>query len=187
MFSNHLDSGDQPSRVDYHNVFQGTSANQEELCRLFRGRLRNHPDRNGANCVQNHITGRLPAVIPFMPFSTDEAAVVAHKFILSLKNQLRQPIDVEERCLYRHIKLDLRRDGDLCSHLAKEGYDMHFGTRPLARTVNSTIRKQIAHIYEGKPKVIENVDNNNPPERYIVELHRDKESDDIAVFQYSSE
>ena len=121
-----------------------------------------------------------------MPFSASEAAVVAHKFILSLKSRLRRPIDVEERCFYGHIDLVLRRDGDICAHLARKGYDIQFGARPLGRVVQKTIRDQVIRIYDDIPKLIRNDDNNSPLERYIVELHPDQNGDDIAVFQPSN-
>ena len=121
-----------------------------------------------------------------MPFPISGATVVAHKFILSLKNRLRRPINIEEQCFYGHIDLEVRRGDDVCAHLAIEAYDIQFGARPLARIVKKTVRDQVVRIYDDVPELIKDGDDHGLPDRYIVDLHRDEDGDDVAVFQPSS-
>ena len=116
-----------------------------------------------------------------MPFSTDEAAVVAHKFALALKDQLRKPIDLENRHSVGHVCLDIKRDGELCAYMAKEGYDMQFGARSLKRMVKETIQGRVLRDYCGKQELIKNDDNEGPLKRYVAEF-RPIKGDKIAVF-----
>ena len=118
-----------------------------------------------------------------MPFSAGEAAVVAHKFVLLLKDRLRRPIDLEKRGSIGHLSLLIKRDGDLCAYLAKEGYDMQFGARSIIRMVKETIQTEVLRDYYGEPELIEDDDNEGPLKQYVVELRRDKEGDAVAVFQ----
>lgn len=126
-------------------------------------------------------------MIPFVPFSAGEAAVVAHKFVLLLKNRVRRPIDMDKRCSLGHIDLVVKRDGEICAHLAKEGYEMQFGARSIARAVKETIEAEVMRKYYGRSELIEDDNNNGPLERYVVELHRDKDGEVIAVFQCRTE
>ena len=42
-------------------------------------------------------------------------------------------------------------------------------------------------IYDDVPELIKDGDDHELPDRYIVDLHRDEDGDDVAVFQPSSE
>ncbi|KAL8834465.1 MAG: hypothetical protein Q9176_007489 [Flavoplaca citrina] len=58
------------------------------------------------------LTGRLSAIIPFLPFSKEERAVTTYKFMRKLFNETRKPISVEAKQLARHLYLNFVDDGD---------------------------------------------------------------------------
>ncbi len=89
---------------------------------------------------------------------------------------------MEKRCSLGHIDLAIKRDGDICAHLAKEGYEMQFGARSLARMIKETVEAELMREYYSKSELIEDDNNHSPLEKYIVELHRVKDGDLLAVF-----
>ncbi|KAM0258384.1 hypothetical protein ACHAQJ_003859 [Trichoderma viride] len=80
------------------------------------------------------ITGRISDFIPLLPFSVGEQAVITHKCLLDLARDLRLPISLlkgpSER-LIGNIRLLIRRDGSVCSTLAKSHYHNKLGARSL--------------------------------------------------------
>ena len=79
------------------------------------------------------MTGRISDFIPLLPFSDGEQAVITHKCLLELAHDLRQPINLtkgHER-LIGDIQLQIRKDGTLCSILAKKHYNSRLGARSL--------------------------------------------------------
>ena len=109
--------------------------------------------------------------------------MVAHRFVLVLKDQLRRSIDTEKLWFFGHINLALVRDGDVCAYLAKEGYEMRDGARCLSRIVENTIEAELFRKVRAKPEPFKDEDSQSPVEHYVVELHRDKENDVLAGFQ----
>lgn len=90
---------------------------------------------------------------------------------------------MEKRCSLGHIDLIVKRDGEICAHLARAGYEMQFGARSIARVVKETIEAELMRNYYGRSELIVDDNNNGPLELYVVELHRDKDGEAIAVFQ----
>ncbi|KAL7971787.1 P-loop containing nucleoside triphosphate hydrolase protein [Trichoderma sp. SZMC 28014] len=80
------------------------------------------------------VTGRISDFIPLLPFSVGEQAVITHKCLLGLAQDLRLPICLikgpSER-LIGNIRLLIRRDGTVCSTLAKSHYHVKLGARSL--------------------------------------------------------
>ncbi|KAK1241437.1 hypothetical protein MKX08_001411 [Trichoderma sp. CBMAI-0020] len=80
------------------------------------------------------VTGRISDFIPLLPFSDGEQAVITHKCLLELAQDLRLPICLikgpSER-LIGNIRLLIRRDGTVCSTLAKAHYHVKLGARSL--------------------------------------------------------
>ncbi|KAL7946006.1 P-loop containing nucleoside triphosphate hydrolase protein [Trichoderma barbatum] len=80
------------------------------------------------------VTGRISDFIPLLPFSSGEQAVITHKCLLGLAQDLRLPISLSKGPLERligDIRLLLRRDGTVCSTLAKAHYHNNLGARSL--------------------------------------------------------
>ncbi|KAM0511188.1 hypothetical protein ACHAPE_010139 [Trichoderma viride] len=80
------------------------------------------------------VTGRISDFIPLLPFSAGEQAVITHKCLLGLAQDLRLPICLikgpSER-LIGNIRLLIRRDGTVCTTLAKSHYHVKLGARSL--------------------------------------------------------
>ncbi|KAL6904371.1 P-loop containing nucleoside triphosphate hydrolase protein [Trichoderma evansii] len=77
------------------------------------------------------VTGRISDFIPFLPFSAGEQAVITHKYLLELAQDLRLPICLIKERLIGNIRLLVRRDGTVCSTLAKSHYHEELGARSL--------------------------------------------------------
>ena len=118
------------------------------------------------------VTGRIVEIIPFFPFSLEEAAVVAHKFLLQLAIELRRPIDFSEsvRRLIGHIDLTFVEDGRLSSNIADQ-YNRKLGARSLFNGVDA-VRRQIFARYCEIDLDISESDNDGPMTQLTVELHR---------------
>lgn len=81
--------------------------------------------------TQAPVTGRISDFIPFLPFSAGEQAVITHKCLLELAQDLRLPICLIKERLIGNIRLLVRRDGTVCSTLAKSHYHEELGARSL--------------------------------------------------------
>ncbi|KAH0526519.1 hypothetical protein TsFJ059_009823 [Trichoderma semiorbis] len=80
------------------------------------------------------VTGRISDFIPLLPFSAGEQAVITHKCLLELAEDLRLPISLTKGPMERligDIRLLIRRDGTVCSTLAKAHYHNKLGARSL--------------------------------------------------------
>lgn len=85
------------------------------------------------------LTGRLSAIIPFLPFSKEERAVTTFKFMRKLFNETRKPISVENKHLARHLYLNFMDDGQIASYIAEKYYFPELGARSLSKAVNTQI------------------------------------------------
>ncbi|TFA98454.1 Chaperone protein ClpB [Trichoderma ghanense] len=102
------------------------------------------------------VTGRISDFIPFLPFSNGEQAVITHKCLLELAHNLRQPVNLtkgHER-LIGDIRLQLRKDGSVCSILAKKHYHSRLGARSL-KTGAETVKRIVLDAYLDDDEEIE--------------------------------
>ena len=74
---------------------------------------------------------RLTNIVPFLPFNKGGQAVAAHKFMRSLWQEVRKPINVESKHLLRNVFLNFVDDGQIAKHLAAEYYDPQAGASSL--------------------------------------------------------
>ena len=116
-------------------------------------------------------------MIPFLPFTPGEAAVVTHKYILDLKDRVRQRVSASGRQLVGTIILEIRRDGAICTLLAAEGYDSDQGARSLKATVDSRIEAELVRAYLEEDSRIQ---DQQPLVRYAVDLSR---NGTVSVFK----
>ncbi|KAL7786205.1 P-loop containing nucleoside triphosphate hydrolase protein [Trichoderma ceciliae] len=80
------------------------------------------------------VTGRISDFIPLLPFSAGEQAVITHKCLLEIAQELRLPISLSKGSKERligNIRLLIKRDGTVCSTLAKSHYHNKLGARSL--------------------------------------------------------
>jgi ATP-dependent Clp protease ATP-binding subunit ClpA len=108
-------------------------------------------------------------VLPFLPFSEGEQAVVAHKYVLELQNKVLQSIQISGHQLVGRIILDVKRDGAICRLIAADGYDPDQGARSLKSAVETRIEDELVQRYleeDGK------IDEYQPVVKYTVDLAR---------------
>jgi len=115
----------------------------------------------------NPLSGRISSIIPFLPFTPGEAAVVAHKYVLELKERVRQTVRLSGKQLVGGILLEVRRDGAVCYHLASDGYDPDQGARSLNSAVASRIEDELVQVYLDENGRIQ---DGQPLLRYVVDL-----------------
>jgi len=117
------------------------------------------------------MAGRMRNVAPFYPFSHGEQAVVTHKFLLELADDLRKPIDLQPTVNHYpgHIDLAIKNDGALCTHLAEETYIKELGARSLSSAVDDVRRAFFAEFVDTDEEIVES-QNGGPLAKYTVQL-----------------
>lgn len=77
--------------------------------------------------------------MPFLTFTPDEQAVIAHKALMGLEAQLSQPVVVspngQSDNLVGNIRLNIEDDVPICSVIAKDSYTPRLGSRSILRGV----------------------------------------------------
>jgi hypothetical protein len=104
------------------------------------------------------VTGRISGFIPFLPFSPGEAAVVAHKFLMQLGNQVSRPINLTpgpNEQLVGNIHMRIRRDATVCGTLATEHYCRDLGARSLMEAATVVERALIDAYLDGDTDISE--------------------------------
>ncbi|KAL8665312.1 MAG: hypothetical protein Q9202_002363 [Teloschistes flavicans] len=115
-------------KADYYQLIRNSIDNlQRQLELIFY------------NGLGGPLTRRLSAIIPFFPFSEEEHAVIAYKFMHKFFNEVRKPINVAEKHLARHSYLRFRDDGQIASFVVDKYYLPELGAQSLAKAVNTQI------------------------------------------------
>ncbi|KAI4101519.1 MAG: hypothetical protein LQ339_005016 [Xanthoria mediterranea] len=96
------------------------------------------------------LTGRLSAIIPFLPFTPEERAVTTYKFMRKLFNSTRRPISVPAAHLARHLYLNFIDDGALASFIAERYYSPELGARSLLKAVNTQVCHKLTKAFLAK-------------------------------------
>ncbi|KAI9774153.1 MAG: hypothetical protein M1840_005246 [Geoglossum simile] len=121
------------------------------------------------------LAGRISSIIPFLPFSNEEQAVIAHKYLLQLAENVRSP--VSQKRLIGNITLQFRHDAALCKSLASNSYHVDTGARSLESAVTRRVKNALVQQYLDRNSAI---NEQQPVEEYFVEV--DKEGQ-ISVFR----
>lgn len=108
-------------------------------------------------------------VVPFLPFSAGEQAVVAHKYVLDLQEKVRQSVQASGQQLVGCIILNVKQDGAICKLIAEEGYDSEQGARSLKAAVEARIEDDLVMKYLSEDGRIEDW---QPMVKYTVDLSR---------------
>jgi len=126
---------------------------------------------NGFDVLQAPITGRISEFIPFLPFSPGEQAVVVHKFLMELGQNVRAPVDLStgprERLL-GNIRLHIRKDAAVCRSLAETGYSADLGARSLITAVKQVEDMLVGAYLEDEVEILEG----NEVQDYFVDAKR---------------
>lgn len=98
---------------------------------------------------QAPVTGRISAFVPFLLFSPGEQATIAHKYLLELGREVRDPVNLAEGADERFVggvRLHIRRDASVCKNIAEDGYHPDLGARSLITAVG-TVKKILVSSY----------------------------------------
>lgn len=118
-------------------------------------------------------TGRIRSIVPFMPFTPGEQAVIAHGFMLNILDRLRRPIDTARKSLIAHGHLDIQRDEGICKHIAEKSYVMELGARAIENAVIQKVRLPLDSLWREDAKGVGKVDesmNETALIKYVVQL-----------------
>ena len=112
----------------------------------------------------------MSVIVPFFPFTRGEQAVIVHKFLLNLRDDLRQPINLKEKKMVGHSDLWIQKDGQLCTSLAQNWYDIDIGARSLLRGVEQDVEVPLAERYCMSDTKVSEETNKGPLQKYTVQL-----------------
>ncbi|KAL8736086.1 MAG: hypothetical protein Q9181_002572 [Wetmoreana brouardii] len=124
--------------------------------------LQHQLERSFYSTLGGPLTGRLSAIIPFLPFSKEETAVTAFKFMRKLFNETRKPISVDDKHLARHLYLNFIDDGQLASYVAEKYYFPELGARSLSKAVNTQVCHKLTKAFLERGTEIKDELNNRP-------------------------
>ncbi len=116
------------------------------------------------------LVGRLSIIVPFLPFDKGEQAVATYKFMREMWNERRKPINTSTNELIQHIHLNYVNEGQIATHLAKKGYSVLTGARPLRNTVNREIGLRLTDQFSREDGEVVEEMNEDPLPNYDVRV-----------------
>jgi len=125
-------------QVDFRNVIliMTTNAGAADLAKQAYGFTRIKREGDDTEAINRmfapEFRNRLDAIITFAHLSPEIIAQVVEKFVLQLEAQLSD----------RDVTIELSEDA--AKWLIEHGYDEQMGARPMARTIQETIKKPLA-------------------------------------------
>ncbi|MEH6547177.1 MAG: ATP-dependent Clp protease ATP-binding subunit ClpA [Sneathiella sp.] len=125
-------------QVDFRNVvlIMTTNAGAQEMAKQaigFGSDVRVGEDEEAIKRLFTpEFRNRLDSIIPFAPLPPEVVSRVVEKFVLQLETQLED----------RNVTISL--SDTAASWLAKEGYDVNNGARPLGRVIQEKIKKPLS-------------------------------------------
>jgi len=126
-------------KADFRNVVlvMTTNAGAEETARRSIGFTEQDHSSDGLEALKRYFTpefrNRLDAVVQFAPLGEDTVRSVVEKFLFELEQQLEDK------------KVALSVDASARDWLARKGYDPRMGARPMARVIQTHIKKPLAN------------------------------------------
>ena len=116
------------------------------------------------------LTGRVSSIIPFLPFTKNEQAVIAYTFMRKLKEEIRKPIDVDANRFVGDSHLNFLDDGQIARNIASLGFIPEIGARSLHNEVNAQVEQRLAGVVlQGHERIEDTVDETKLS-RYDVRL-----------------
>jgi len=125
-------------KIDFRNVvlIMTTNAGAQEMSKQaigFGSDVRTGEDEEAIKRLFTpEFRNRLDATIPFAPLPAEVVSRVVEKFVLQLETQLED----------RNVTISL--SDTAATWLAKRGYDVNNGARPLARVIQESIKKPLS-------------------------------------------
>ncbi|KAI0157341.1 P-loop containing nucleoside triphosphate hydrolase protein [Xylariaceae sp. FL1272] len=131
------------------------------------------------------MTGRIDTVLPFLTFTPNEQAVVAHKKLMDLEKRLKKPVVVsangEGDNLVGNINLNINQESKLCTWMSKASYDPQLGARSIFSVVNAKVKVPLFMEYLKKDT---GITNNQAETTANIGIDRD---DEIQVWMTEEE
>ncbi|KAI1083665.1 P-loop containing nucleoside triphosphate hydrolase protein [Whalleya microplaca] len=97
------------------------------------------------------LTGRISRIIPFLTFNSGEQAIVAHRGIMELEEEVAGPVvlsaNPEEDKLVGNVWNKMSSQFTVCSKIAQRYYEPQLGARCIFRGVQETIIKSLVGQY----------------------------------------
>jgi ATP-dependent Clp protease ATP-binding subunit ClpA len=124
--------------ADFRNVIlvMTTNAGAEESSRRSIGFSEQNNTTDALEVIRRMFSpefrNRLDAIVPFAALGRPEIARVVDKFLIQLEEQLSS----------KHVQLDVEQDAR--EWLAEHGYDAKMGARPMARTIQESLKRPLA-------------------------------------------
>ena len=124
--------------ADFRNVIlvMTTNAGAEESSRRSIGFTEQNNTTDALEVIRRMFSpefrNRLDAIVPFAPLGRAEIARVVDKFLIQLEEQLSS----------KHVQLEVEPDAR--DWLAEHGYDAKMGARPMARTIQESLKRPLA-------------------------------------------
>ncbi|KAI1328361.1 P-loop containing nucleoside triphosphate hydrolase protein [Xylariaceae sp. FL0255] len=120
---------------------------QQNLLEDLQNRLRDRcKDKFGAA-----LTSRISRIIPFLTFTREEQAVVAHTELMDLEATLGKPIIAAQRGakgnIVGNIQMNIVGQYKVCAAIAKRSYDPALGARSIFSGVNNLVKDPIMKQY----------------------------------------
>jgi len=125
-------------KSDFRNVIvvMTTNAGAESAARASIGFRKQDHAADDLEAIKKTFTpefrNRLDTVIRFQPLDSDTVLHVVDKFLMELENQLEE----------KNVTVDV--DQEAKQWLARHGYDVAMGARPMARLIDEKIKRVIA-------------------------------------------
>ncbi|KAF3063755.1 putative ATP-dependent Clp protease ATP-binding subunit [Daldinia childiae] len=140
----------------------------EKLCRQLRKEFTGH---FGAP-----LSGRITEIIPFLIFSPQEAAVIAHRTLMDLESEViqhvRLALNKEEDVYVGNINIRIKNDATVCSAITRDEYDKKTGARSINQAVERMVQDPLVSQYL---KDGDEFDENQPITSFVVDVDVDGE------------
>ncbi|KAF2106703.1 P-loop containing nucleoside triphosphate hydrolase protein [Lophiotrema nucula] len=130
------------------------------------------------------LTGRVNNIVPFLPFTSSECAVIIHKFILNFGSEIRQPIDLQSKPPKHvgHCALHIVDDGKVCAAMTEQFYHKDLGGRSLSDAAKD-IKQKVYDEYVAEEDEVTEDTNSGPLQRFSIRLISMGEgAQEVAVF-----
>jgi hypothetical protein len=110
-------------------------------------------------------------IIPFMPFSEEEQAVVTHRFFLELNKRIKQPINLNKKVsrYIGHSRIVLSDSKVICSKIAEQDFDREMGARSLKDAVKRN-EIEFASAYKNMDGLVKESLNDGPLLKFNLQL-----------------
>ncbi|KAI1387329.1 P-loop containing nucleoside triphosphate hydrolase protein [Hypoxylon trugodes] len=122
------------------------------------------------------LAGRITEILPFLTFSPREAAVIVHKGLMDMEaevdRKVRLTLNKEEDIYVGNINIRVNKDATVCSTIAQEEYDRKTGARSINQGLERVVEDPLIDKYL---KIDEELDENQPVARFVVDVNVDKD------------